>query len=70
VWTWLFDSEYSPLRNNRPEEIKGFTNAITKEVRVLVFLFPLSMFLTTEVTRLPPRPPIPEKIYYDQPLQG
>ncbi|KAK5467097.1 hypothetical protein LTS15_000067 [Exophiala xenobiotica] len=31
VWTWLFDSEYSPLRNNRPEEIKGFTNAITKE---------------------------------------
>ena len=31
VWTWLFDSEFSPLRNNRPDEIKGFTNAITKE---------------------------------------
>jgi 4-coumarate--CoA ligase len=31
VWTWLFDSEYSPLRNVKPEEIKGFTNAATKE---------------------------------------
>jgi len=31
VWTWLFDSEYSPLRNFKPEEIKGFTNATTKE---------------------------------------
>ena len=31
VWTWLFDSEYSPLRNFKPEDIKGFTNAATKE---------------------------------------
>ncbi|KAL6246257.1 hypothetical protein RBB50_006492 [Rhinocladiella similis] len=31
VWTWLFDSEYSPLHNVRPDEIKGFTNAVTKE---------------------------------------
>ena len=31
VWTWLFDSEYSPLRHYKPEDIKGFTNAATKE---------------------------------------
>lgn len=31
VWTWLFDSEYSPLRNFQPGDIKGFTNAATKE---------------------------------------
>ncbi|KAK5048585.1 hypothetical protein LTR84_005676 [Exophiala bonariae] len=31
VWTWLFDSEYSPLRNFAPQDIKGFTNAATKE---------------------------------------
>ncbi|KAL2410800.1 4-coumarate:CoA ligase 1 [Exophiala dermatitidis] len=31
VWTWLFDSEYSPLRNYKPEEIQGYTNAVTKE---------------------------------------
>lgn len=32
IWTWLFDSEYSPLRNYKPEEIQGYTNAVTKEV--------------------------------------
>ncbi|KAI1628277.1 CoA ligase [Exophiala viscosa] len=31
VWTWLFDSEYSPLNNHKPEDIKGYTNAATKE---------------------------------------
>ncbi|EHY58887.1 4-coumarate-CoA ligase 1 [Exophiala dermatitidis] len=31
VWTWLFDSEYSPLRNYKPEEMQGYTNAVTKE---------------------------------------
>ncbi|EXJ90231.1 hypothetical protein A1O1_03330 [Capronia coronata CBS 617.96] len=31
VWTWLFESEYSPLRNYKPEEIQGYTNAVTKE---------------------------------------
>ncbi|BCS25031.1 uncharacterized protein APUU_41475S [Aspergillus puulaauensis] len=31
IWDWLFDSEYSPLRTNRPEELGSFVNAITKE---------------------------------------
>lgn len=31
VWTWLFDSKYSPLNNFPASEIKGYTNAITKE---------------------------------------
>lgn len=31
VWTWLFDSEYSPLNNFLASEIKGYTNAATKE---------------------------------------
>jgi 4-coumarate--CoA ligase len=31
VWTWLFDSEYSPLRKTPAAQIKGFTNAITNE---------------------------------------
>jgi 4-coumarate--CoA ligase len=31
VWTWLFDSPYSPMRNFPAAEIKGYTNAVTKE---------------------------------------
>ena len=31
IWTWLFDSEYSPLRKNSAKDVKGFTNAATKE---------------------------------------
>ncbi|OQV08560.1 hypothetical protein CLAIMM_12813, partial [Cladophialophora immunda] len=31
IWTWLFDSEYSPLRRYKLEELGGYTNAITKE---------------------------------------
>ncbi len=31
VWTWLFDSQYSPLSKYPPSEIKGYTNALTKE---------------------------------------
>ncbi|KAL4914666.1 hypothetical protein BDW62DRAFT_219941 [Aspergillus aurantiobrunneus] len=31
IWDWLFDSEYSPLREYRPDELGAFVNAITKE---------------------------------------
>lgn len=31
VWDWLFDSSYSPLRNNKTSDLRGYTNAITKE---------------------------------------
>ncbi|KAL4929778.1 acyl--CoA ligase [Aspergillus undulatus] len=31
IWDWLFDSEYSPLRKNKPDELGSFVNAITKE---------------------------------------
>ncbi|KIX97086.1 uncharacterized protein Z520_07200 [Fonsecaea multimorphosa CBS 102226] len=31
IWKWLFDSEYSPLRRYKLEELGGYTNAITKE---------------------------------------
>jgi acyl-CoA synthetase (AMP-forming)/AMP-acid ligase II len=31
VWTWLFDSLYSPLNKFPATEIKGYTNTATKE---------------------------------------
>ncbi|KAL3476495.1 hypothetical protein BJX99DRAFT_270487 [Aspergillus californicus] len=31
IWGWLFDSEYSPLRKYKPEELGSFVNAITRE---------------------------------------
>lgn len=31
TWQWLFDSEHSPLRQNPPSEVQGFTDASTKE---------------------------------------
>ncbi|KAL3484066.1 hypothetical protein BJX62DRAFT_248809 [Aspergillus germanicus] len=31
IWEWLFDSEYSPLRKSKAEELGSFVNAITKE---------------------------------------
>ncbi|KAK5084649.1 hypothetical protein LTR05_005727 [Lithohypha guttulata] len=31
IWTWLFDSEYSPLTKFPAKDVKGFTNAVTKE---------------------------------------
>ncbi|KAL2810939.1 hypothetical protein BJX63DRAFT_400476 [Aspergillus granulosus] len=31
IWEWLFDSEYSPLRKAKPEELGSFVNAVTKE---------------------------------------
>ncbi|GAB7355392.1 hypothetical protein MBLNU459_g5913t1 [Dothideomycetes sp. NU459] len=31
VWDWLFDSSYSPLRNNPESSLGGYTNALTKE---------------------------------------
>jgi len=32
VWQWAFeDQRYSPLYNNPPSEVSGYTNAITKE---------------------------------------
>lgn len=31
IWTWLFDSEYSPLNKFPAGDIKGFTNGTTKE---------------------------------------
>lgn len=31
IWTWLFDSEFSPLRKFASKDIKGYTNAVTKE---------------------------------------
>lgn len=31
VWDWLFDSEFSPLGRFEPSELKGYTNAVTKE---------------------------------------
>ncbi|KAL2828014.1 hypothetical protein BDW59DRAFT_178962 [Aspergillus cavernicola] len=31
IWEWLFDSEYSPLRKYKPDELGAFVNAMTKE---------------------------------------
>jgi 4-coumarate--CoA ligase len=31
VWDWLFDSEFSPLARFAPSELRGYTNAVTKE---------------------------------------
>src|ERR1700761_7608657 len=51
VWTWLFDSEYSPLRHNKPEDIKGFTNALTKEHLSYVDLKAHSTHLSTALAK-------------------
>lgn len=31
LWDWLFESSHSPLKNNKPSSLSGFTNATTKE---------------------------------------
>jgi 4-coumarate--CoA ligase len=31
LWTWLFDSPYSPLKNNSPSQVAGYTNCATEE---------------------------------------
>lgn len=31
IWEWLFDSSTSPLRQNKPSDLGGFMNAVTKE---------------------------------------
>jgi 4-coumarate--CoA ligase len=51
VWTWLFDSEYSPMRHKKPEEIGGFTNAMTKEHLSYVDLRTHSTHLSTALTK-------------------
>jgi hypothetical protein len=31
IWTWLFDSAFSPIGNVPVSEVKGFTNAATSK---------------------------------------
>lgn len=31
IWDWLFDSPYSPLRKHSGSDLRGYTNAMTKE---------------------------------------
>lgn len=31
IWNWLFDSKYSPLNNRPASDVRGYSNAITKE---------------------------------------
>ncbi|GAB1193715.1 hypothetical protein APSETT444_002943 [Aspergillus pseudonomiae] len=31
IWKWLFDSRYSPLNSNSPDNLGAFINAATKE---------------------------------------
>ncbi|EXJ80627.1 hypothetical protein A1O3_06911 [Capronia epimyces CBS 606.96] len=51
VWTWLFESEYSPLRNYKPDEIQGYTNAVTKEHLSYADLKVHSTHLSTALVR-------------------
>ncbi|OCT47273.1 4-coumarate--CoA ligase 2 [Cladophialophora carrionii] len=51
VWTWLFDSEYSPMRHHKPEDIKGFTNAVTKEHLSYIDLKTHSTHLSTALVK-------------------
>ncbi|OJJ06169.1 hypothetical protein ASPVEDRAFT_87483 [Aspergillus versicolor CBS 583.65] len=49
IWEWLFDSEYSPLRTNKPEELGSFVNAITKEAIRYDALKDLTTYVSTSL---------------------
>ncbi|KAL4961033.1 acyl--CoA ligase [Aspergillus stella-maris] len=49
IWDWLFDSGYSPLRTNKPEELGSFVNAITKEEIRYDALKELTMYVSTSL---------------------
>jgi 4-coumarate--CoA ligase len=51
VWTWLFDSKYSPLNNVPGGEIRGYTNAATKEHISYKDVKDLSTHLSTALVR-------------------
>lgn len=51
IWTWLFDSEYSPLNRFDEKDIKGYTNAITKEHISYADIKKLSTYLSTALRK-------------------
>ena len=51
VWTWLFDSEYSPLKKATASPIQGYTNAATKEHVSYADLKVLSTHLSTALVK-------------------
>lgn len=51
VWTWLFNSEYSPLKNIPVAKIQGYTNAATKEHVSYSDLKVLSTHLSTALVQ-------------------
>lgn len=51
IWTWLFDSEYSPLNRFDERNIQGYTNAITKEHLSYTDIKTLSTHLSTALRK-------------------
>lgn len=51
IWTWLFDSPYSPLQNYNRSEIQGFTNAATKETVLYTDLKTHTTHLSTALVK-------------------
>lgn len=51
VWDWLFDSSYSPLRNNPASALRGYTNAITKERVSYAQVKEYSTYLSTALVK-------------------
>ncbi len=51
VWTWLFDSEYSPLNGRASSEVQGYTNAATLEHVSYADLKALSTHLSTALVQ-------------------
>ncbi|KAB5560329.1 CoA ligase [Coniochaeta sp. 2T2.1] len=51
VWTWLFDSEYSPLNKATPSQVQGYTNAATNEHVSYTDLKLLSTHLSTALIK-------------------
>lgn len=51
VWTWLFDSKYSPLKKATGAQIQGYTNAATEEHISYADLKVLSTHISTALVK-------------------
>ncbi|KPI40281.1 4-coumarate--CoA ligase 2 [Cyphellophora attinorum] len=51
IWTWLFDSAFSPIGNVPVSEVKGYTNAATKEHLSYTDLKTHTTHLSTALTK-------------------
>ncbi|KAE8376950.1 hypothetical protein BDV26DRAFT_305195 [Aspergillus bertholletiae] len=51
IWKWLFDSHYSPLKSNPPDNLGAFVNAATKETIRYDTLKEYTTYVSTALVR-------------------